>query len=82
MSGLYHDLLVLIARSIASYEDFIAFGGVCKSWRFAFKQSITRICASQIPYLMLAEKEGSDLRGFFRLSKGMTRQVSLVFTTS
>lgn len=41
-SGLYHDLLVLIARSIASYEDFIALGGVCKSWRFAFKQSITR----------------------------------------
>ncbi|KAK7856591.1 hypothetical protein CFP56_022661 [Quercus suber] len=26
---------------------------------------------------MLAEKEGSDLRGFFSLSKGMTRQVSL-----
>lgn len=31
-SGLCHDLLVLIVRSIALYKDFISFGGVCKSW--------------------------------------------------
>ena len=84
-SSLHYDLLVLIVRRIPLYDDFIAFGGVCQSWRFSLKQYSTSQRIPKTPCLMLAEKEGSSyLRGFFSLNLslskgigGMTRQVLL-----
>ena len=69
-SELHYDLLVLIVRRIAWYEDFNTFRGVCKSWKSAAsKPNFTGYWTARIPCLMLAAKEGSDLRDFFSLSQ-------------
>uniref|UniRef100_A0A2N9J328 KIB1-4 beta-propeller domain-containing protein n=1 Tax=Fagus sylvatica TaxID=28930 RepID=A0A2N9J328_FAGSY len=77
-SGLHYDLLVLIVRRIAWYEDFNTFRGVCKSWKSAaIKRNFTGYWTARIPCLMLAAKEGSDLRDFFSICTGMTRTLML-----
>ncbi|KAF8412279.1 hypothetical protein HHK36_000240 [Tetracentron sinense] len=72
-SELPNDLLGLIAQRVIIYEDFVAFGGVCKSWRsVAVKQNFTP--SPQLPWLMLPEQKNSDTRTFFSLSKGMVHE--------
>ncbi|KAH7841665.1 hypothetical protein Vadar_032841 [Vaccinium darrowii] len=56
---LLEDLLVGIAKRIPVFEDFVAFGGVCRSWRsVAIKQNFKG--SQQPPWLMLAEEEGEE----------------------
>lgn len=78
-SELLHDLLILISKRITSYEDFIAFGGVCTSWRLAATKPNFISKSPQIPWLMLAEKETNhkNLREFFIPSKGKIHKVML-----
>ncbi|KAK2989090.1 hypothetical protein RJ640_018879 [Escallonia rubra] len=76
MLDLPRDLLVYIAEKFNLFEDFVALGGVCKAWRSAAtKENFS--CRPQIPWLMLAQREDSDVRGFYSLSKGMIRTVTL-----
>ncbi|KAK2984977.1 hypothetical protein RJ640_028816 [Escallonia rubra] len=70
------DLLVNIAEKVALFEDFVALRGVCKSWQSAAaKGNFSN--RPQIPWLMLAAKEGSDVREFYSLSKDMILRVTL-----
>ncbi|KAF8412286.1 hypothetical protein HHK36_000247 [Tetracentron sinense] len=72
-SELPNDLLGLIAQRVLIYEDFVAFGGVCESWRsVAVKQNFTP--SPQLPWLMLPEQKNCDTRTFFSLSKGMVHE--------
>lgn len=72
------DVLEEIARLIKLPEDFVTFSGVCSSWRSAASKENFRFRSSLVPWLMLPPKEeGSDLRSFFSLSKGMSRQINL-----
>ncbi|TXG50249.1 hypothetical protein EZV62_022773 [Acer yangbiense] len=56
-------------------EDFVVF----RLWRSAASKKNSRFRASNVvPWLMLPPKEkGSDVRSFFSLSKGMSRQINL-----
>ncbi|KAK2663761.1 hypothetical protein Ddye_002335 [Dipteronia dyeriana] len=72
------DILEEIARQIKLPEDFIVFSGVCRLWRSAASKKNFRFRANVVPWLMLPPKEkGSDVRSFFSLSKGMSRQINL-----
>ncbi|TXG50461.1 hypothetical protein EZV62_022985 [Acer yangbiense] len=73
------DISEEIARRIKLPEDFVAFSGVCSSWRSAASNKKNfRFSSSLVPWLMLPPKEeGNDLRSFFSLSKGMSRQINL-----
>ncbi|KAK3019309.1 hypothetical protein RJ639_004629 [Escallonia herrerae] len=71
-----HDLLVYIAKKVDLFKDIVALGGACKAWlSAAMKENFSR--RPQIPRLMLAQKEDGDNRGFYSLSKGMIRTVTL-----
>ncbi|XP_027096155.1 probable F-box protein At1g44080 [Coffea arabica] len=69
-SELLPDLLIMIARRIQLMEDFMAFRGVCTSWRAA--ASVDNFVKSwpTVPLLMLAEKKDTDYRKFYSLSRG------------
>ncbi|KAK4835292.1 hypothetical protein QYF36_007937 [Acer negundo] len=71
-------LLADISRRITSQDDFIAFRGVCISWRSdaTIKKTFT-YKDSQMPWLMLAPKKYTNLRDFFSISKGICRQINL-----
>ncbi|KAJ4713311.1 F-box protein [Melia azedarach] len=77
-SELNHDLLVEIAKRIKLVDDFIAFGGVCKSWRSAADLKNYMFKYNHMPQLLLApSKESSCQREFYNISKGVSRQVCL-----
>ncbi|XP_027084874.1 probable F-box protein At1g44080 isoform X1 [Coffea arabica] len=69
-SSLLPDLLVSIAIKIQLVEDFMAFRGVCTSWRAAAHVDKFVKSWPKVPLLMLAEKEDSDDREFYSLSRG------------
>ncbi|TXG50434.1 hypothetical protein EZV62_022958 [Acer yangbiense] len=72
------DILEKIAMRIKLSEDFVAFRGVGRLWRSAASKENFRFSSSLVTWLMLPPKEeGSDLRSFFSLSKGMSRQINL-----
>ncbi|XP_058211427.1 putative F-box protein At5g55150 [Rhododendron vialii] len=77
---LLEDLLVGIAKQIPALEDFVAFGGVCRSWRLvAIKHNFKG--SQQTPWLMLSEQEGEENtseRRIVSLTKGgMVRKLAL-----
>ncbi|KAK3225017.1 hypothetical protein Dsin_004879 [Dipteronia sinensis] len=76
-AALNHDLLVEIVWRITWYDDFVAFGGVCTSWRSAASILNFRSKSPQMPWLMLPSKVDRNLRGFFSVTKGATRQIIL-----
>ncbi|KAF8412272.1 hypothetical protein HHK36_000233 [Tetracentron sinense] len=77
-SELQKDLLGFIAKRLITYEDFVAFSGVCSSWRLvAMNVNFTRSIG--IPWLMLVQKD-SDTRRFFSLSKGLVHERTLTET--
>ncbi|KAJ4977914.1 hypothetical protein NE237_008694 [Protea cynaroides] len=66
-SDLDEDILRLIIDKFWTIEDIVCFGAVCQSWRSVSvekRQQQQQLC----PWLMLAEREGSDRRGFYSLS--------------
>ncbi|CAI9096143.1 OLC1v1032224C1 [Oldenlandia corymbosa var. corymbosa] len=73
-SALHLDLLVEIAKGISIVEDFMAFRGVCISWRSAATKDKFVPRWPRAPLLMLADKPERNLncveREFYSLSKG------------
>ncbi|KAG5584427.1 hypothetical protein H5410_044861 [Solanum commersonii] len=67
-AGLPNDLLVLIAKRVKVMEDYIAFRGVCTSWRMASPKDNFNVISPQFPLLMLPQKD-DDYREFYSLSK-------------
>ncbi|KAJ4712116.1 F-box protein [Melia azedarach] len=76
-SALSPDLLVQIAKRVKLLDDFVAFRGVCSSWRSAANMRNFMFKYDQLPLLMLAPRESSNRRDFFNISKGVSRQVCL-----
>lgn len=63
------DLLILIAKRITLYEDFLDFSGVCRSWRsIAIKDHFKG--SEKLPWLMLSDKDKPNERKFVSLRKG------------
>ncbi|KAL6219181.1 hypothetical protein ACLB2K_012387 [Fragaria x ananassa] len=68
MANLPQDLLVSIAQRVVSFEDFIHFGAVCKSWSSAAtKDNFSR--TQQVPWLMIPDNEDTTIREFYDLKK-------------
>ncbi|KAH7841427.1 hypothetical protein Vadar_029758 [Vaccinium darrowii] len=66
---LQRDLLIEIAKRGAFLEDFSVFSRVCRSWRsVAVKENFKG--SQQFPWLMLAEENNSDYRGFVSATEG------------
>ncbi|KAL3498494.1 hypothetical protein ACH5RR_041226 [Cinchona calisaya] len=63
-SQLIPDLLVSIAKRIQSVEDFVAFGGVCSSWRAAAIKDNFVESWPTVPLLMLAERKIATIGNF------------------
>ncbi|CAI9094200.1 OLC1v1029894C1 [Oldenlandia corymbosa var. corymbosa] len=68
-STLIHEMLVEIAKRIPVVADFMAFRGICASWRAAATKDKFVHSLRRVPFLMLAEKGGSDEREFYSLSR-------------
>ncbi|XP_043705362.1 F-box protein At2g26160-like [Telopea speciosissima] len=75
-SELCNDVLGLIVDQFSAVEDVVHFGAVCRPWRSV---SVKKLHFSTIadPWLMLAEKEDSDSRGFYSLSTQKVYQLNL-----
>lgn len=76
-SGLLPDLLDVICNRVSSYQDLVAFGGVCTTWRsVALEQS--SMCDAvwmsllPFPWLMLSEKRLEGSREFYNLMDDRT----------
>ncbi|TXG50091.1 hypothetical protein EZV62_025966 [Acer yangbiense] len=73
------DLLAEFFQHITLYEDFIAFRGVCISWRSAAVKEKFMYKDSQMPWFMLAPEKCTNIRDFFSISKGIRRQITLSY---
>ncbi|KAG5618150.1 hypothetical protein H5410_017974 [Solanum commersonii] len=71
-SELQPELLALIARRLNLIEDYSIFRTVCKSWHSAATKNNFNSDLPRVPWLMLAEEDGSSsCRKFFNLYNGM-----------
>ncbi|KAK4735275.1 hypothetical protein R3W88_009536 [Solanum pinnatisectum] len=71
-SELQPELLALIARRLNLIEDYSIFRTVCKSWHSAATKNNSNSDLPRVPWLMLAEEDGSSsCRKFFSLYNGM-----------
>ncbi|XP_049348511.1 F-box protein At2g17690-like [Solanum verrucosum] len=71
-SELQPELLALIARRLNLIEDYSIFRTVCKSWHSAATKNNFNSDLPRVPWLMLAEEDGSSsCRKFFSLYNGM-----------
>ncbi|WMV21435.1 hypothetical protein MTR67_014820 [Solanum verrucosum] len=71
-SELQPELLALIARRLNLIEDYSIFRTVCKSWHSAATKNNFNSDVPRVPWLMLAEEDGSSsCRKFFSLYNGM-----------
>ncbi|KAK4836109.1 hypothetical protein QYF36_018666 [Acer negundo] len=73
------DLLAEFFQHITLYKDFIAFRGVCISWRSAAVKEKFMYKDSQMPWFMLAPEKCTNMRDFFGISKGIHRQITLSY---
>ncbi|KAL6539866.1 hypothetical protein OROHE_011637 [Orobanche hederae] len=58
------DVLMLTARRLHLADDYARFGSVCKPWREAFLMNDKKP-SKLLPWVMLMEKEGTDLHSFY-----------------
>ncbi|EXB37361.1 Putative F-box protein [Morus notabilis] len=70
-SGLPLDILLSIAKRL-SFEDLVAFGAVCTSWRPAATKENFDYSRQQIPWLMLFSSDVKPLAKFHSLSSEKT----------
>lgn len=68
------DLLHLLVNRIVGLTPYIRFGSVCRFWRSV---ASANKCCKHVPWLMLSEKEDTDLREFYDLSTNEVFQVPL-----
>ncbi|XP_043716750.1 F-box protein At1g10110-like [Telopea speciosissima] len=66
-SKLCNDILGLIVDQFSAIEDVVHFGAVCRPWRSVLAEKL-HFSTIADPWLMLAEKEDNDNRGFYSLS--------------
>ncbi|XP_070677956.1 F-box protein At2g26160-like [Malus domestica] len=78
-SSLPQELVIFIASRIALMEDFVVFGAVCKSWRWAAtKENFTSRLTHQVPFLMLPNPKADDaFREFYSLTKDKIHKLNL-----
>ncbi|XP_043704443.1 F-box protein At2g26160-like [Telopea speciosissima] len=74
-SELCDDILGLIVDRFLAIEDIVRFGAVCRTWRSVSAEKWRFSIA--YPWLMLAEKEDSDNRGFYSLATQMVYHLNL-----
>ncbi|XP_044485114.1 F-box protein SKIP23-like [Mangifera indica] len=72
-ANLLPDVLLEITTHLTSYEDFVAFGSVCSSWRSVAIMEKPRFLFKLTPLLMLAPEKPTDQRGFYSFSADLTR---------
>ncbi|TXG50748.1 hypothetical protein EZV62_023272 [Acer yangbiense] len=71
------DVLVEIAKRIRMSEDYVAFRGVCTSWRSAATKDNFMFRNCPVPLLMLQSRNDSHVLDFYNLTHGIVNQVSL-----
>lgn len=69
-SQLLPELLTQISKRVDLLEDFLAFRGVCTSWRAAASEANFNKTWPGPPWIMLAENKEGDDREFYSLAKG------------
>ncbi|PSS01043.1 F-box protein [Actinidia chinensis var. chinensis] len=62
-SKLPNELLRLIVGRLHLIEDYMRFGGVCRSWHLITLEKDSYSC-SKLPWVMFTEKETTDIREF------------------
>ncbi|KAA8517262.1 hypothetical protein F0562_017555 [Nyssa sinensis] len=67
-SRLPYDLIATIANQLTVIEDFLAFSGVCRSWRSVYRNR-NWTPGPQFPWLMLSENRNETTRCFFSFFK-------------
>lgn len=71
------DLLRLVANEVHSLEDYVHFGAVCWSWYHATTPPKNNNLKSLFPWLLLADRENNDSRGFYSLSSNKVYEFDL-----
>lgn len=71
------DILEEISSRLQIYEDFLTFRGVCTAWRSATPMNSFKHKDSQMPWLMLAPRKGTNLREFYSIPKDSTLHAPL-----
>ncbi|KAJ4951566.1 hypothetical protein NE237_028398 [Protea cynaroides] len=71
-SDLSYDILTLIMDRFSETKDIYRFGMVCQQWRSASLEKRQFIMSKLSPWLMYAEREDSNNRGFYSLTAQKT----------
>ncbi|KAF3956596.1 hypothetical protein CMV_018288 [Castanea mollissima] len=71
------DLLRLVANKVHSLEDYVHFGAVCWSWNHATTTPKNNNLKSLFPWLLLADRENNDSRGFYSSSSNKVYEFHL-----
>ncbi|PRQ26074.1 hypothetical protein RchiOBHm_Chr6g0290601 [Rosa chinensis] len=78
-SNLPQDLVTCLAKRMTSLEDFLVFGGVCRSWRSSTmnKNNFTGGLRHQVPFVLLPKHYVVSVRKFYSLTKGRVYKLKL-----
>ncbi|KAF6156069.1 hypothetical protein GIB67_021458 [Kingdonia uniflora] len=76
------ELIGLVVKRLVGYHDlsdYFSFHAVCRAWRSVAseKHYYTGVSGYKVPWLMMAEKEASDIRSFYSLSTKKFINISL-----
>lgn len=64
------DILEEIVRRIELYDDLVRFGCVCSAWHSVASRKNSRFRSIQMPWLMLPQQQGTDVRNFYHNDLG------------
>ncbi|XP_077219442.1 F-box protein SKIP23-like [Tasmannia lanceolata] len=77
-SELPNEILILILKLLPLIFDHLQFGSVCKSWHRAMVENRPWLLSRrQLPFLMLPDKERTQIRQFFSLSENKLYDINL-----